>query len=217
MCWYYLKTLKYIENALKKRFLLRTYFNRHLSPLSEWHSSNFNLTLSEYRSPVDVHTLSTEVGGAMRKLPSVLGLVKNSPYATNLIPYSTCDCQDFQVCWYWSVVQPVETARRGCPDLMDYCMRPTGTETSVLMRCFNPRVGRDLAVSTTPHQRTRPLPKSAHTWLLLAGLDQVGRPGMALLASAAKGSTQSITLIKRSHQYFSLTEPSCNMRENNDS
>lgn len=94
-------------------------------------------------------------------------------------------------------------------------MRPTGTETSVLMRCFNPRVGRDLAVSTTPHQHAQPLPKSAHTRLLLAGLDQVGRPGIALLAIAAKDSTQSISVI--SHQYCSLTGPSCNIREINDS
>lgn len=139
----------------------------------------------------------------MQKLPSVLGLVKNSPYATNLISYSTCDCQDIQACCYWSAVQPVETARRGCPDLMDYCMRPTGTETSVLMRCFNPRVGRDLAVSTTPHQHTRPLPRSDHTSLLVAGLDQVGRPRMASLAIAAKGSTESITLITQPSVLFS--------------
>lgn len=82
-------------------------------------------------------------------------------------------------------------------------MRPTGTETSVLMRCFNPRVGRDLAVSTTPHQHTRPLPRSDHTSLLVAGLDQVGRPRMASLAIAAKGSTESITLITQPSVLFS--------------
>lgn len=66
------KNLKYTENGFKK-FLLRTYFNHHLS---EWRLSNFNLTLSEYRSPFDVHSLSTKIVGAMQKLPSVLGLVK---------------------------------------------------------------------------------------------------------------------------------------------
>ena len=40
----------------------------------------------------------------------------------------------------------------GCSDLMDYCMRPRGAGTSVLTRLFNPRVGRDLAVSSFPHR-----------------------------------------------------------------
>lgn len=70
-------------------------------------------------------------------------------------PYCTCDCQPFQACWYWSAVQPVETGRRGCPDLMDYCMRPRGTGTSVLTWLFNPRVGRDLAVSSPPPLHSR--------------------------------------------------------------
>lgn len=39
-------------------------------------------------------------GGPTRKLTSVLGLVENSPYATNLIPYSTRDGQDLRACWY---------------------------------------------------------------------------------------------------------------------
>lgn len=87
--------------------------------------------------------------------------------------YSTCDCQDFQACWYRSAVQPVETGRRGCPDLMDYCMRPRGTGTSVLTWLFNPRVGRDLAVSSPPSTpstltapasptTTTPLPRPKH-------------------------------------------------------
>ncbi len=98
-----------------------------------------------------VFTFCTNTVPLINKLTNVLGMMKNSQYAAHPSPsYSTCDCQDFQACRYWSAVQPVEAGRRGCPDLMDYCMRPRGTGTSVLTWLFNPRVGRDLAVSRPP-------------------------------------------------------------------
>lgn len=100
MCWHLKiprKTLKYVSSR-SVDVPLMSYFNRHLS---ERRSSHFVLTLSEGGStPVDGHALSTETVGPMRKLASVLGLVKNSLYATNLIPYSTRDCQDLQACRY---------------------------------------------------------------------------------------------------------------------
>lgn len=72
-------------------------------------------------------------------------------------------------------------------------MRPTGAETSVLTRRFNPRVGRDLAVSPnvsgSPRRRRSP------------GPDQVGRAGSP--AGTAEGVGESVALIKRSHQLCS--------------
>lgn len=96
----------------------------------------------------------------LRKLTRTSGMIKKIQYATHLSPifHTVCECQPFRACWYWSAVQPVETGRRGCPDLMDYCMRPRGAGTSVLTWLFNPRVGRDLAVSSPPSMLILPQP-----------------------------------------------------------
>lgn len=101
------------------------------------------------------------------------------------------------------------SGRRGCPDLMDYCMRPTGRETSVLTRCFNPRVGRDLAVSTPPRSQSPNVSSSA------VAVGRPARPGGS--TRVAKGFVESAALMKRSHQLCSATGPSGNFGEINDS
>lgn len=108
------------------------------------------LTLSEYGSVVNVTWLLSlpTLWSWLTKLAKVLGVMENSQYATHLPLYSTCDCQPYQACWYWSAVQPVETGTRGCPDLMDHYMKPRGTGTSALTWLFISRVVRDHVMSS---------------------------------------------------------------------
>lgn len=147
--------------------------------------SFFELLSSEYEWAGNLFCLSECCSNAVMLITKgdagVWPEEKPSMCCTFSQQYSTCDCRPAQACRYRSAVHPLETGGGECPDLMDYYMRPRCTGTWVLMWLFNPRVGRDLAVSSPPQTQARFQPPVLHitaaevtqiaplTWLGFAG------------------------------------------------